>query len=76
MTNFDLKPIEVKKIYSAAKKANKGKLPEVTGWFTNGEEDCGFIRVDCEICDGLTGERLNDVTIYCCMFNHKKSYTI
>lgn len=73
---FDLTKGEVKKIYSAAKKANKGRLVELTGWYTEGVDEIGFAWVDCEICDAMTGEKLNGVKISCCTFNHNLSKAI
>ena len=70
--DFDLTRSEIKKIYSAAKRRNKGKLPELTGWYCAGGNS--FRPVECEICDGLTGERLDDVVIEVCMFDRRMSF--
>lgn len=72
--NFDLTKLEVKKIYSYIKKQNKGKVPEMTGWFHSGADDMGFVKVEAEICDAITGERLPDVVLHSCLFDRRQSF--
>lgn len=69
---FNLTRSEIKKIYAAAKRRNPGTIPELTGWYSAGGDS--FKPVECEICDGLTGERLEDVVIECCMFDRRMSF--
>lgn len=70
--NFDLTRVEINRIYSAAKRRNRGRLPELTAWYS-AHDSALFRTVECEICDGLTGERLQDVVILCCLFDRRKS---
>lgn len=74
--NFDLTAIEIRKVYSAAKKANKGKLVEIESWFTSGADDLGFQKVECHMVDPLNDERLADVIIHCCLFDRRKSFVM
>ena len=71
---FDLTKSEVKKVYAEAKRRNPGKLPEITGWFSSRKENDVWNRVECEICDGLTGDRLDDVTINCFLIDRRMSF--
>ncbi len=72
--NFDLSKIEIRKIYSAAKKQNKGRLVTIESWFTSGADEFGFQKVECHMMDMLEGERLADVVIHCCLFDRRKSF--
>lgn len=71
--NFDITASEVRKIYSAANKRNRGRLPELTGWYSEYKADRLYRTVYCEICDGLTGERLPDISLLCCLFDRRRS---
>lgn len=73
---FDLTGSEVKKIYSAAKRRNKGRLCEMESWFTSGPNDMGFQKVECHMMDPLNDERLDDVVIHCCLFDRRKSFVM
>lgn len=72
--NFDLTEIEIRKIFSAAKKRNKGKLVEFESWYTAGADEFGFQKVECHMMDALNNERLADVIIHCCLFDRRKSF--
>lgn len=72
--NFDLSPIEVRKIMSAAKKRNRGKLVKFESWFTSGADEFGFQKVECHMMDALADERLDDVIIHCCLFDRRQSF--
>lgn len=71
---FDLTRSEIRKVISAAKKANKGKLVMFESWFTAGANDMGFQRVECHMIDALNDERLDDVVIHCCLFDRRMSF--
>ena len=72
---FDLNGYEIRNIYAVAKRRNKGTLPELESWYSSCTPDeFGFIRVDCHMMDGLTGEPLDDIIIECCMFDRRKSF--
>lgn len=74
--NFDLTAIEIRKVFSAAKKANKGKMVTIESWFTSGADQFGFQKVECHIMDPLNDERLDDVVIHCCLFDRRKSFVM
>ena len=74
--NFDLTAIEIRKVFSAAKKANKGKLVTIESWFTSGADQFGFQKVECHMMDPLNDERLDDVVIHCCLFDRRKSFVM
>lgn len=71
--NFDMTASEVKKVYAAAKRRNRGRLVEVTGWYCSGAGDL-WRAVDFEICDAFTGARLADVVLHCCMYDRRQSF--
>jgi hypothetical protein len=73
--NFDLTEIEIRKIFSAAKKRNKGKLVEFESWYTNGvPSEWGYMKVECHMMDALNNVRLADIVIDCCLFDRRKSF--
>lgn len=75
--NFDLTAIEIRKVFSAAKKANKGKLVTIESWYTNGvPNEWGYMKVECHMMDVLNDERLDDVVIDCCLFDRRKSFVL
>lgn len=74
--HFDLTAIEIRKVYSAAKKANKGKLVAIESWFTSGADQFGFQKVECHMMDPLNDERLDDVVLHCCLFDRRKSFVM
>lgn len=72
---FNLNGYEIRNAVNVAKRRNGGRLCEITGWYTKGmSDDTLFRTVECEICDALTGERLDDVIIECCMFDRRRSF--
>lgn len=71
--NFDLSRNEVRKIMATAKKRNK-RLCEIESWFTSGADELGFQKVECRIYDPLNDEVLDDVVIYCCLFDRRQSF--
>lgn len=72
--NFDLSAIEIRKIYSAAKRRNKGRMVELESWYSEGTDEWGFRKVECHIFDPLNDERLDDLVIFCCLFDRRKSW--
>lgn len=72
--NFDLSAIEIRKIYSAAKRHNKGRLVELESWFASGADEWGFRKVECHMMDPINNERLDDLVIFCCLFDRRKSW--
>lgn len=74
--NFDLSAIEVRKVMSASKKLNRGKLVTIESWFTSGADEWGFQKVECHMIDPLNEERLDDVVIHCCLFDRRKSFVM
>lgn len=72
--NFDLSAIEIRKVYAAARKMNKGRLVELESWFASGVDEWGFRDVECHIMDPIEDERLADVVIHCCLFDRRKSW--
>ena len=72
---FNLNGYEIRNILSVAKRRNGGRLCEIASWYTAGvDRVTGFKAVECEICDAVTGRRLDDVVIECCMFDRRKSF--
>lgn len=72
--NFDLTALEVRKVFSAAKKRNRGKMIQFEGWFAGKTDEWGYRKVECQLSDGLSGERLDDVIIHCCLFDRRHSF--
>lgn len=70
---FDLCRSEIKKIYAAAKRRNPGTMVELESWFGTISDDL-WQTIECHMMDGLTGERLDDVEINCCMFDRRQSF--
>ncbi len=71
---FDLNGYEIRNIYAVAKRRNKGKIVELESWFSSYKDGDAFRTVECHMYDALTGERLDDVVMECCLFDRRMSF--
>lgn len=71
---FNLNGYEVRNVIAVANRRNKIKTAVIESWFVGIKTDSLFQEVECHIFDSVTGERLDDVTINCCMFDRRKSF--
>lgn len=71
---FDLNGYEVRNAIKVANRRNKIKTAAIESWFCGKKENELWQTVECHIMDMMTGERLDDVIINCCMFDRRKSF--
>lgn len=71
---FDLNGYEVRNVIRVANRRNKIKTATIESWFCGVKSDALWQTVECHIMDNMTGERLDDVIINCCMFDRRQSF--
>ena len=71
---FDLNGYEVRNVIAVANRRNKIKTATIESWFCGVKSDALWQTVECHIMDNMTGERLDDVVIECCMWDRRHSF--
>lgn len=71
---FDLNLSECRKILKAAQKRNAGRFCKMEAWSNEGVDEFGFRKVVCWMLDAMTEERLENVTIFCCLWDRRHSF--
>lgn len=72
---FDLNGYEVRNVIAVANRRNKIKTATIESWYSSCAVDqFGFITVECHMMDNMTGERLDDVTVNCYMYDRRRSF--